>query len=1097
MFKQSLLAMMFVIFVLSLGTSYGDVNNILSNPGFESPTNGSPWTARGCTFATTTSQYHSGSRSGLASGRTATWQGIQQDVLSKMVVGQTYTVSGWVRISTGSSDVHLTFQKTDGDGTAYAWAASGTANSTSWTQISGSYNLTASGTLTELLVYVESDSNTVSIYLDDVNVFGQAPGPTPNSAAGNINTTVGHQVLDGFGAAGSWYEGDVVTYGNSHPEIYNILFRDLGLDIYRIRNTYQITDSTSYMGNTATIISNGNATMSRPVRVMNTSWSPPASLKSNGSTREGTLAKDAYGNYRYADFAQWWRDSLAAWSNAGVTSYYVNMQNEPNYTNSGWDTCQFLPTQTSTLAGYEEAFAALYANLNTMPDRPLLLAPEGQNIGFTADYVNALTSADKSNVYGYSHHLYDGSADAPDAFITPMANLKAAIGGDNKPLLQTEFSGSGPYDFTDEMNLAKLIHNALTVEEVSAYLYWELFWNNGDALVNVTSSSHSINSVYYAMKHYSYFTDPDWQRVDADTNSTSLRISAFLDPDGQKLSAVILNTDLTTNIDLTLSFAGYTVTDGNVWRSTSSQNCALIGSYTPGSPVTLPANSITTLQLFSTELPQPPDKATSPSPSNGATGVNITQDLSWTAGARATSHDVYFGTTSPGTYRVNQTGTSFDTGTMANNTRYYWRIDEKNAGGTTTGDVWSFTTAPPDTTPPTPNPMTWASAPTATGAYTITMTASTASDAYSPPVQYSFECTTDGTKSSSWQSSPTYLASGLTPNTLYTFRVKARDSAPALNETGWSSTLSATTEPPPTNIEILGSWISHTTNPAHAKESGYNRALIFFAFAEKTSTYTLNSVTYGGRTMTKILDAAGGTTTHAYVAAYILNDANIEAATNTTFVPSWSTTPSEVSYESVFLSNVNQTTPIGASDGNAQSTTTPLTISTDPLATTDGDMVFVGATSGNTINYTVNSGFTEALENDMASSTGTAGYKSATGATETPSVTSSGNVNRQAIIGFVIEAAQPPEYETCAEVIAAGLRLDADIYEAGDCYVDFDDLYTLAENWLRQDCTPPDSCAGADFVPTDGAVDFYDFSDFAEQWLTCNDPINPNCPHNW
>jgi hypothetical protein len=30
---------------------------------------------------------------------------------------------------------------------------------------------------------------------------------------------------------------------------------------------------------------------------------------------------------------------------------------------------------------------------------------------------------------------------------------------------------------------------------------------------------------------------------------------------------------------------------------------------------------------------------------------------------------------------------------MANSTTYYWRIDEKNAGGTTTGVVWSFTTA--------------------------------------------------------------------------------------------------------------------------------------------------------------------------------------------------------------------------------------------------------------------------------------------------------------------------------------------------------------------------------------------------------------------
>ena len=90
--------------------------------------------------------------------------------------------------------------------------------------------------------------------------------------------------------------------------------------------------------------------------------------------------------------------------------------------------------------------------------------------------------------------------------------------------------------------------------------------------------------------------------------------------------------------------------------------------------------------------PSPPGQASDPSPANGATNVATDADLNWTAGAGATSHDVYFGTTSPGTFQGNQTGTTFNTGIMANNTTYYWRIDAKNAQGTTTGTVWSFTT---------------------------------------------------------------------------------------------------------------------------------------------------------------------------------------------------------------------------------------------------------------------------------------------------------------------------------------------------------------------------------------------------------------------
>ena len=88
-----------------------------------------------------------------------------------------------------------------------------------------------------------------------------------------------------------------------------------------------------------------------------------------------------------------------------------------------------------------------------------------------------------------------------------------------------------------------------------------------------------------------------------------------------------------------------------------------------------------------------PGQASNPIPSDGATGADLTTDLNWTAGDNATSHDVYFGTTNPPPFQVNQAGTTYDTGTMDPNTTYYWRIDEKNGNGITTGIDWSFRTA--------------------------------------------------------------------------------------------------------------------------------------------------------------------------------------------------------------------------------------------------------------------------------------------------------------------------------------------------------------------------------------------------------------------
>jgi hypothetical protein len=87
-----------------------------------------------------------------------------------------------------------------------------------------------------------------------------------------------------------------------------------------------------------------------------------------------------------------------------------------------------------------------------------------------------------------------------------------------------------------------------------------------------------------------------------------------------------------------------------------------------------------------------PLEATDPSPPDSSSDVSIITTLNWRSGATAGSHDVYFGITNPPEFQRNQSGTVFDPHGLLDSTLYFWRIDEVNNAGTTTGEVWRFIT---------------------------------------------------------------------------------------------------------------------------------------------------------------------------------------------------------------------------------------------------------------------------------------------------------------------------------------------------------------------------------------------------------------------
>ncbi len=351
-----------------------------------------------------------------------------------------------------------------------------------------------------------------------------------------------------------------------------------------------------------------------------------------------------------------------------------------------------------------------------------------------------------------------------------------------------------------------------------------------------------------------------------------------------------------------------------------------------------------------------------------------------------------------------QSSATYEDNGLDANTLYTYRVkacdNSANQNETAYSTTKSATTyVSEDSTAPSPNPMTWSTDPYSTGSSSISMTATTATDASG--AEYYFECTAGGGNSSGWQDSSTYEDVGLSASTQYTYRVKACDKSSNQNETGYSTTKSATTDAGGGGggeAEIIGSWVSGTS---HSKESGSDRALLFFAYVETNPAATVTAVTYGGQSMTKIIEAEIGGNTKSYLVAYVLDEDGVDDATSGTFSPTWSSGPSKTpAYVSVFLSGVNQNDLIGASDSETGST---YSMETDALATNDGDMAIVAGTVGTNDQYWTINGFTEAIELAPGSADAIAGYKACTGSNVTPGVEHD-QVNRQAIIGFIVQA---------------------------------------------------------------------------------------------
>jgi glucuronoarabinoxylan endo-1,4-beta-xylanase len=435
-----------------------------------------------------------------------------------------------------------------------------------------------------------------------------------------IDTTVPHQTLVGFGAATA-YQAYLLS-GRS-DDIYQVLFVDSGLDILRLGNWYQNQPSTSTtpttpFGDSVAVQIVQKATAARggtPPKILMSSWSPPAYLKSNGMTRPpygsssggtttpGTLIQNGDA-YAYSDFADWWVRSLQAYAAQGVVPDYISIQNEPDFFTTGWETCLWGPSEGASMegiptAGYGQAVDAVFNAIqaSSLASRPIIVGPE--TTGFRDNVVQKyLTGLNLAQLGGIAHHLYGTTEDNPDPdwFNGSMKSIGKEAAATGLPTFMTEYSPNAPTMF----DTAWLMNNALTVENVSAYIYWELVWSPTPPTGLVTiaslspSSPYTISDTYYALKHFARWTDPGWVRVDAKSSHSAVRTSAFVSPDGSSLTLVLLNTGAKDHM-VAVSPGAFPFGSLAIYRSSgASERTANVAPESDGG-IFLPSRSIATL----------------------------------------------------------------------------------------------------------------------------------------------------------------------------------------------------------------------------------------------------------------------------------------------------------------------------------------------------------------------------------------------------------------------------------------------------------------------------------------------------------------------
>ncbi len=451
-------------------------------------------------------------------------------------------------------------------------------------------------------------------------------GPTASYDV-TINKSVRNQTIDGFGffgAQNTWWSSSSSLWSDAWGDQ---VISDLGITIWRNEH-YPPSDNLNTQ--------DANWTKQLPVvrglkrkadqygvdlKFIFTVWSPPAALKVRvtNNTREtgvphpfGTKQGGALDPTRYGEYAAWMGQGIEQYRAEGIEPYAVSPQNEPFFVqafNSCWYKQEWYPQM---LIGAMSILKANYPNVRIFGSEGMLeMEAADHNWQWfyhkqILDSPQARNNIDILAVHGYS----DGVAPTSGSTLGHLwANHKARFADPmNKKQWMTETSG-----YQDAWNgspgafsLALDIMSGLNNGNMSGWVWWQGSENPGSSGIGEFALMNGAvkGKKYYVSKQFYRYIRPGAVRVGATSNNGNVFVSAYEHSGAGTHTVVLANTSSSAQ-NVSIGGAGLPASF-TIYRTSATENAADVGSYSTGTPLSLPGRSVVTLQAGGAPLATSP-----------------------------------------------------------------------------------------------------------------------------------------------------------------------------------------------------------------------------------------------------------------------------------------------------------------------------------------------------------------------------------------------------------------------------------------------------------------------------------------------------------